>query len=493
MEKEVMIKIDASALEDLQESLRSISESLKEAQGKALKGLNVAADVSSILSMVLSFEKVKKVASSLAEQGLKKVGKGIDKLIKSIKNLPKSISGLSKDVKNAMGDITDTVEKSAKKTSKTKFSFGGIAAVASIVASLVGYFMDMLSTNESLSEKMGEIWEKISEALAPVTEVVMSLFDSFLKGGEGTTSMFDGIIEIITNVAAVIGEVIGQIVTFFQENSEVIGSIVNAVWGVISTIIETAKDIFAGVFEVIGAFFEEHGDTVMAVVEAVWSFISDILDGAAKIFGGIFDVIVGIFTGNGEKIKEGFKKIWEGIKGIFGGIGEFFSGIWDKVVSIFKKVGTKIGDAIGGAFKTVINAILSFAEGVINGFIKAINFAIKMINLIPGVNIKKLDLLVIPKLADGGMLHPGQVFIAREAGPELVGTFGSRTAVMNNNQIVQSVSRGVYDAVRSAMGSGSGSYTFNITNTLDGREIGKQVIKYHNGVVRQTGVSPLYI
>lgn len=55
-----MIKIDASALEDLQESLRSISESLKEAQGKALKGLNVAADVSSILSMVLSFEKVKK-------------------------------------------------------------------------------------------------------------------------------------------------------------------------------------------------------------------------------------------------------------------------------------------------------------------------------------------------------------------------------------------------------------------------------------------------
>ena len=83
--------------------------------------------------------------------------------------------------------------------------------------------------------------------------------------------------------------------------------------------------------------------------------------------------------------------------------------------------------------------------------------------------------------------------IRDRAGPELVGSFGSKTAVMNNNQIVESVSRGVYDAVRNAMGSGKGNYTFNITNTLDGREIGKQVIKYHNGVVKQTGVSPLLI
>ena len=299
--------------------------------------------------------------------------------------------------------------------------------------------------------------------------------------------------EVITNVATFIGEVITQIVTFFQENSEVIGGIVSAVWGVISGIIEVAKEIFAGVFEIIGGFFEEHGDTVMAVVETVWGFISSILDGAAKIFGGVFDVIVGIFTGNGEKIKEGFGKIWEGIKGIFGGVADFFSGIWDKVVSLFKKVGTKIGDGIGGAFKEVVNSIIGFAEKTINGFLKAINLAIGLINKIPGVEIKKIKLLEIPRMAAGGMVDAGQMFIAREAGPELVGSFGSRAAVMNNNQIVESVSRGVYNAVRSAMGTGNGSYTFNITNQLDGREIGRQVIKYHNGVVKQTGMSPLLI
>ena len=85
------------------------------------------------------------------------------------------------------------------------------------------------------------------------------------------------------------------------------------------------------------------------------------------------------------------------------------------------------------------------------------------------------------------MVDAGQMFIAREAGPELVGSFGSRAAVMNNNQIVESVSRGVYNAVRSAMGTGNSSYTFNITNQLDGREIGRQVIKYHNGVDQTDG------
>lgn len=49
----------------------------------------------------------------------------------------------------------------------------------------------------------------------------------------------------------------------------------------------------------------------------------------------------------------------------------------------------------------------------------------------------------IPMMADGGLLRAGQMFIARERGPELVGNYGNKTTVMPNNQIVQSVSNGV--------------------------------------------------
>lgn len=56
----------------------------------------------------------------------------------------------------------------------------------------------------------------------------------------------------------------------------------------------------------------------------------------------------------------------------------------------------------------------------------------------------------IQQFASGGNPNQGQMFIAREAGPELVGTLGGHTAVMNNDQIVSSVSAGVYRAVVSA-------------------------------------------
>ena len=50
------------------------------------------------------------------------------------------------------------------------------------------------------------------------------------------------------------------------------------------------------------------------------------------------------------------------------------------------------------------------------------------------------------EFAEGGFPKVGQLFIAREAGPELVGQMGNRTAVANNAQIVEGISAGVYQA-----------------------------------------------
>lgn len=94
--------------------------------------------------------------------------------------------------------------------------------------------------------------------------------------------------------------------------------------------------------------------------------------------------------------------------------------------------------------------------------------------------------------ARGGFPDSGQMFVAREAGPELVGRIGRRTAVANNDQIVQ----GIASAVRSAMAgasnpNGGGTTRITVQNVLNGRAIGESVIEYHNGKVKQTGHSPL--
>ena len=97
-----------------------------------------------------------------------------------------------------------------------------------------------------------------------------------------------------------------------------------------------------------------------------------------------------------------------------------------------------------------------------NTMAKAINSAIDKINGWAGTKIGKLSLLAdggvyangkwkpIQQYAGGGLPNMGQLFVAREAGPELVGTMGGRTAVMNNDQIVSSVSDGVYRAMQGA-------------------------------------------
>ena len=49
-------------------------------------------------------------------------------------------------------------------------------------------------------------------------------------------------------------------------------------------------------------------------------------------------------------------------------------------------------------------------------------------------------------MANGGFVDNGQMFIARESGPELVGTMGNRNAVANNAQIVAGIAAGVSEA-----------------------------------------------
>ena len=79
--------------------------------------------------------------------------------------------------------------------------------------------------------------------------------------------------------------------------------------------------------------------------------------------------------------------------------------------------------------------------------------------------------------ATGGFPAVGEAFIARENGPELVGRIGNRSTVANNDQIVEAVSRGVYQAVVAAMGSTQGNSDSDrpIVVYLDGKQIHSSV------------------
>lgn len=394
--------------------------------------------------------------------------------IKSVKEFKEKLSNFSLE---SLGEALTTNASDIGSKVGTLLSGGivaGIAVAAAAVAGLVAAFQYLMESNTAFRDGVTEAWEGVIEAFQPAIDAFNTLKETILgtqgSSTEFTNALLAGVILIIEGITVAVA---------------------------------TISELIAVVLGEITELWKKHGSTISKNVTSAMESIGEIIKGMSDIVKGTLGVIAGLFKGDKAKIKSSAKTLWKGIrkvfsnawkeiKNIFNGVGDFFEGVWKTIKKKFTSIGSSIGSSMGKAFKNVVNSVVDFAESTINKFIGSINGAIGLINKIPGVSISALPALSIPRMAEGGMVSAGQLFIARERGPELVGSFNGASGVMNNSQIVQAVSAGVYEAVKAAMGGG-GEYTFNITNTLDGREIGKQVVKYHNGVVRQTGRTPLTI
>ena len=165
-------------------------------------------------------------------------------------------------------------------------------------------------------------------------------------------------------------------------------------------------------------------------------------------------------------IKDGVDKlgsIWKSVKTktatLTGRAEEKTKDVFKSIKDKWKELTSKTA-VLTATFKDMFTAPLKKAW---NAIASAINKGIKIINKIPGVSISSVPKLAkggifengswhnIAKYASGGMPNMGQLFVAREKGPELVSTLKGHTAVMNNDQIVASVSQGVSDAVYNVM------------------------------------------
>lgn len=107
------------------------------------------------------------------------------------------------------------------------------------------------------------------------------------------------------------------------------------------------------------------------------------------------------------------------------------------------------GTAIG---EEVANGLSSGLETATEAFNKWFNKLSPRVRYIMGVvagagyGSASLPGMNVPAYANGGFVPRGDLFIANESSPEFVGSIGNRTAVANNNQIVQGIASGVQHA-----------------------------------------------
>ena len=150
----------------------------------------------------------------------------------------------------------------------------------------------------------------------------------------------------------------------------------------------------------------------------------------------------------------------------------------DKITGVFKGVGDKVGEAVSGAVKGAINGIFTTIENKVNSFINMINGAITNINKIPGVNIKTLSKISIPRLATGGITTGSILANIGENGREAVLPLEHNTGWMDT----------LADRI-----AAKNSAPSKIVLTVDGRELGWASINGINGITKQTGGLQLQI
>ena len=246
-------------------------------------------------------------------------------------------------------------------------------------------------------------------------------------------------------------------------------------------LIDKIKDIL-GIHSPSTVFAEIGGFLIQGLLNGLKSAFNSVI---TWFNTNLITPIANAFSGIWTTMKNGAISAWDGVKSVFSSVAKFFkdtfSNAWQGIVSIFSYAGNvfvNIRDGIVSVFKTIVNGLITGINNVVAIPFNAINTAlttIRNVNILgvtPFTWIKTISVPKIPLLAEGGMVNSGQLFVAREAGAELVGNIGGRTAVMNNDQIVESVSAGVYQAVLAALGSNNddGGNT-NIVITLDGEKI----------------------
>ena len=287
----------------------------------------------------------------------------------------------------------------------------------------------------------------------------------------------DGFFELIGaafgGLSAFFGGLLSDAQKYFQKKIEecggnVVKGIFKGIKDAVVGIAEWIKDhIFTPFMKGFTAAFGIHSpSTVMAeqggyiidgLLKGVKDNISKFLNYIKEIPGKVLKAIGNIKN----KVLQKGSDIVSGLK----------DGFNEKVSTFTSVLGTlpeTIRNAIPNLFDVGSNIIQNFANGFSSvhipmphigwdwtgGSIRIGNFSFSL----PRFNLQWY--------AKGGFPEMGQLFIANEAGPEMVGKMGNRNAVANNNQIVDGIKNGVFEAVLDA---------FNASGILERDDSEKEV------------------
>lgn len=354
-------------------------------------------------------------------------------------------------------------------------------ALVVVISGLLGPVFTVIMSIITVIKKWDEIVPWVKEnVIQPVVnffkglwEKVSGFFKELWKDVSGFFSnLWEDIVGIWTNVSTWFDEnVIQPVVSFFEGLTLRISQffegcwiLIQAVWLVASTwfnetFIVPTVEFFKGLWEDISGFFTQLWADIVAIWKDVSTWFNEtVVTPVVDFFEGVWTKVSGFFSSLWEDVK----KVWVDVSSWFDetivepvkkafkdackAIGGFFSSLW---LGIRQGVANAMNGVIGG-IEFAINKVVSGINSLMDGFNKVVQWGADIIGKEWGgvtlLSTVTLPRITVPTYAEGGFPEQGQMFIAREAGAEMVGNIGRRTAVANNDQIVSGIAGGVAEA-----------------------------------------------
>lgn len=299
-----------------------------------------------------------------------------------------------------------------------------------------------------VEKKLKQVWEwikKIGESLKPVLEVL-----------KGIVAPLKSIWDSTKSIVSIFGGWIKQIIA--------------PAWGSFVQVLASIANLLVAVTDAIAKVFDSLVKLLVPIDNAtqklnIWQGASLILQGTLLSLKAVIDIVSGVISTIAYVVQV-FTARMVYLGDTIGNLYNLLSGksSWEEFKKSMADAETKMNNTVTKATNDLYNALdrtFNRKWYVKTVWDEIINRTVHVNEIYTAIGSKGMR--TVEKYASGGIVPQGQLFIAREAGAELVGNVGGHTAVMNNQDIVGAVSAGVAQAVASVMGGGS-----NVTVTLEG-------------------------
>ncbi|CJA21629.1 TMP repeat family [Streptococcus pneumoniae] len=357
----------------------------------------------------------------------------------------------------------------------------------------------------------------IIAAIAALIAIGVLLYQNWDTVVEFAKTAWQGLCDFISGICRAIGEFFSGLWTKLQEIFEPIGqwfgekfqqawdAIVNIFSGIgewFSGVFQGAWDAIVNIFTPIGSWFGQRWADVTSalanigawftdIFQKAWTGLTNIFSKLGLWFGERWADVTSVLANVSSWFGNMFTSAYNAVKNAFSSIGGFFSGVWSTVQSIFVNAGQKVGSAVGGAFKSAVNAVLGTIENVVNGFIGMINGVLDVVRNLPGLGwVGSVSTVSLPRLARGGIVDSPTIAMIGEAGKEAV-------VPLENTGFIQTLGRVVSSAVVNAMAGispqGGFSSDGDIVIQIAGHEFGRVAIQEINKEHERAGQTLLKI